>query len=399
MTENDTVSKNLQGSYQSLLEQATLLVKEKGAYEDALPILTRLKARLEKLGPEKWARRPALEENYHKTMGLLVEVYQNLYAFDTALSTYEDWLKLVSDEERPIIAFRTSQCKLLMGRVDEALTEMRNILADNDDLQLLKGILANFLIDLNYYQEAENWLLSAVELLDADDAIANQTIYSSLWELYAQQERYNEAETVWENFFGQEEKPFYLLIYRMWYQAGNYERAWPWLEKEPNRYYAGLYKGLILEAEGKPDKAQAVWKKTSQTPPTGYQGGWAEWAEASLRVGKDTSEIFLNFVDMVSSTPKNLRLHDYLLFTILISLQADVDYAKRVRSLHFTLHHLLTINAFIRLKRPSLQPRDWALFTEFVKDEAMREIARPYFQLDGQLGFASLPPRLNPADF
>jgi len=359
----------LPDSYQDLYDEARS-ARLAGRHEEAIPIYTRIVERLCELSPETLRGRPDLEELLRQAAEELLEILRWERHYDQAIELEEKLITMFPQED---LVRRTEIANLLIerGQVEEGLSRLREIAeADPDNIWGWITLGAQYLW-LGRYEEGETYLQRAVELegaADEDVAFA----YHYLFQLYKEQDRFDEAVSAWEKGrqLDPEMESTLPEVYKMFIAAGDYRQAHSYLRRERNRLCYLLHLGLIDHEQGDEFAAQRQWRHLADMDPRNYEEGHDEWAEACLRIGL-IQQAINELARLVNQ--REITSHRMMLLGLGWAMAGDVEKAKAA------LNGAVMILDHSRPRQSKLSREDWRLFKELVQDEEVLKALEEYF--------------------
>ncbi|MEA3345618.1 MAG: hypothetical protein U9Q78_05150 [Chloroflexota bacterium] len=359
----------LQDSYQDLYTQART-ARLDGRHEEAITAYKRIIERLSELSAETLEERPDLEELLHETAEELMEVLRWERRYDEGIELEEKLIALFPQEE---LVRRTEIANMTIerGQVEEGLSLLEEIAQEDADNIWGWITLGAQHLWLRRYEEGETYLQRAVEIEEAaDEDLA--FAYRYLFQLYKEQDRFEEAVAAWEKArdLNPETSSTLPEVYRMFIEAGDFKQAHSYLRREQNRLRYLFHLGLIDHQRGDEYSAQRQWQRLADMDPDNYDEGHDEWAEASLRMGlvQQALNELAYLVNQGEINPRRM-----MLLGLAWAMAGDADRAKSA------LDGAVMILDHSRPRRNKLRRKDWRLFEELVGDEEMLEALEDYF--------------------
>jgi len=356
-------------SYQDLYSQART-ARLAGRHEEAITTYTRIVERLSQLSAETLQGRPDLEELLHQAAEELVEVLRWERRYDQAIELEKALIAMLPREE---LVRGTEIANLLIekGQVEEGLSQLQEIAdADADNIWGWMTLGAQYLW-LRRYEESETYFERAVGVADAaeeDVAFA----YRYLFQLYKEQDRYEEAVAAWEKArrLDPETQSTLPEVYGMFIAAGDYKQAHSYLRREQNRLRYLFHLGLMDHHQGDEYAAQRQWRRLANMDPKNYEEGQDAWAEGCLRLGL-VQRAINELARRVNQG--DISSHRMMLLGLGWAMAGDAQKASAA------LDGTVMILDHSRPRRSKLSRRDWRLFEELVDNEEVLKALEDYF--------------------
>lgn len=359
-------------SYEDLYDQAQQFLRQQ-KFDDARQVFERIVQRLDKRGDTLFQRRPSLRYLYIVSVIHLAQLAHWQDRFDEALAHYQSLLDCFPEED-PVWLVDMALVKIDKGDVEEGLDQLRAQTMANPGEVRTWLLLGAESMGLGEYADAERYLLNALERAEPNSE-ERSYVYEMLFELYKATHRYEDAAEVWTTLLDEREagtRWFYPLC-QMYLEAGDLGKAHFWLKKEKHPFWQGLYQGLLARAEGKPDRAEAAWKKVAAGNPWDCPGEEEAWVEASLRTGGEPGPVVGVLNATLAESPHLLRTATLL--SIAEARLGHVDHATAALNL------AVKASRTWRPRRRALPANLWALVDELVADEAAKAELKGYFDL------------------
>jgi tetratricopeptide (TPR) repeat protein len=366
---------NVPGSYYERIMQGRDHMNRK-EWEQAAAIYERLVERLSRLPAGR--RQPGSDLATFLVGAALdlqeVRVEQGDYEAATQLCRQlQEW----DPEDAGFWERRVFRLRIQMGEIDQGLAGLQS-LADSDPDNFDHWLaLAREALDTRRFELAESALEQAAALApDSDNEEAPILVNLYRFDLHRFQGQYEEAEAAWlaavdleENLLDSQE-----LVVRMFLEAGVLDEAQEYLDdgvlEEPT---ADFYRAIIAYRRGDRVRARHFWRRVIETTSENRLGDMATRAMAHCWLGDPIQALAILLRDARAS--QDVGYHQAIALALAWAMQGDVAHARG--NLVLAQESI----AYGRILVP-LDRLDWYSFEALVDDEAVKEVLRPFFDLE-----------------
>jgi len=269
--------------YQALYLEAQK-THQQGDNQAAIAQYARLVSRLLRRKPDALERRAELRALLDSAAPELVELLRWEKRYDQAIELQERLVALYP-ERALALRLHAANLKLEGGQREEGLHELREI-AEADPQNIWGWIaLGSGYLWLEQYEQAEEFLRRAAVLETADNE-DRASAWKALFELYDVQQRVQEAIDAWEQACRLDPglrstlpELCAMLIYQ-----GHYPAAAEYTQQVDSRPRQLFCTGLLHSAYMRVTEAGRAWTEMMEYGPGRDQGGYDEYAEASIRI-------------------------------------------------------------------------------------------------------------------
>lgn len=367
----------LPGSYEGMFIQARSLA-DVDLVPDAIAAYQRLIGKLRGLSDKILSRRPELEGLHKQAILELIDLLRWEQRFAEAIEHQQAMLDLDSDPERAVVwRRRLASLRIQKGEIEAGLADLRALVKEAPDDPW------NWLI-LGEETRLEGRLAESLAAFDQAVTVAGQAqdkerrtetlsrAHYGRFLLFKEMARWDDAVQAWEQATAlkpDEMKETLPDLYKALTEAGLYSMSRAYVDRDTNKLYAGLERGLLNLMTGKPGDAMEEWRTVAALEPLSFESGQEAWAEAVLRVG-DPQPVLDRLDEFLSGygSPRMLILGG---MAWAMSGKAETAGALLQRAIDL-----------LRRERPpktKLDGADWRLLTSLVPYAEMRTALKPYF--------------------
>ena len=359
----------LRDSYEGMLNQARAAYQA-GNLHQSIALYQRLFDRLGRLSNRIFDRRPQLRD-LHRQAGMdLVNLLGLEGRYPEAIEVTEDLARRFPGEAD---AWRRdlAMLRLAKGEADRGLSELET-LADEEPENVWNWIvLAIESRTEGRFAESQAALDRAMDVATSADPEALAEVHYQRFHLLKDMGQIDEAIAAWEQAVAvysdvaDQVRDVYVLLT----DAGRYDEALAYVERDGNQLQAGFQRGLIRSLTGDPDGARQEWQTVAGMDPEEFESGHDAWVEAVLRLGDP--------VPALEGLQRLLRRHASVRMLALSAIAWAMHDDQEV-----ALSSLERTTELMRRGRPpkqKLDSADWRLLDSLVSDEEMKEALKPYF--------------------
>ncbi len=363
----------LPDSYEALLLQARALQQEPGQVPQSIAQYEHLIDKLARLSDKILDRRPALRDMRKQAIAEVIPLLRWERRFYDALDKARTLLAI--DPEREALWRRdVASIRIEMGEEEAGVAELQALAEEVPADPWSWLTLGHEARLLGRFFESQAALERGLEAArsSADNAEALATAHYERFQVFKETRRWDEAVDAWEQAVAlapEAADNTVPQVYTMLTDAGLYNMARTYVDRDKNPLRAGLQRGLLDQLTGKPVDAMQSWRQVAEMDPAEHEGSAEAWAEAVLRLGAP-HRVTERFEELVDAFPSTRLL---VLVGIAWAMQGDREAAR---------DYLERAIFFLRRGRPpkqKLDSSDWRLLTSLVSDGQVRAALRPLF--------------------
>ena len=257
-----------------------------GTLHQAITLHQRVLDRLGRLSDRILDRRPELRD-MHRQAGLdLVNLLGVEGRYAEAIEVTENLaLRFPGDQD----AWRRdlAMLRLAKGEADRGLSELE-ALANEEPEDVWNWIrLANESRIEGRFAESQAALDRAMDVAVSADPEVVAEVHYQRFLLLKEMGQIDDAVAAWELALGANSDVAGQVrdVYVMLTDAGRYDEALGYVERDANQMQAGFQRGLIRNLGGDLVGAKQEWQSVADLDPEGFESGHDAWVEAVLRLG------------------------------------------------------------------------------------------------------------------
>ncbi len=359
----------LRDSYESLFERAREALYE-GNVEDAIALHRRLVDRLARLNDRVLRRRPDLRD-LHRVARMELSTLLAVRGRHAEAIEVKEVLLETHPEEANVWRTDIAILRCTKGDVDAGLKELESLAQEHPEDPVGWLILGTELRLAGRLTECEQVLDKALTLCHGDARILAE-IHGERFLLFKLKGQPEQAVAAWEAadkaIPATEEK--LRELYTFLTDAGLYNQALRFIERDKNKMQALFQRGIIAERTGDPARARAYWEQVAALDPGDFESGHDAWVEAMLRLGR--SRQALDWLrENLSFFLDTGRM--FVLAAIGRAMEGDGDSASRY------LDYAVRMLRHSRPVKKKLDSADWRLLDSLVADQAIKAPLKKYF--------------------
>jgi len=359
----------LRDSYEAVLERAQTAWRA-GDVENAIALYRRLVDRLGRLSERVLERRPDLNDMHRRARLELTGMLRLEGRYAEAIEVEEVLLE-THPAEADIWRTDLAVLRIAKGEVDAGLAELQSLAEQDADNAWKWMTLGSESRIEGRFAESQAAFDRALDVSGDEDPQALAEIYQQRFFLLKDMGQLDQAIAEWEQAVNQDAEAARSIreVYVALTDAGRYNDASGFIDRDENRLQAGFQRGFIASLTGDSAAARIHWQQVAQLDPSEFEYGHDAWVESVLRLGDPLPA--LEWLQENLGRYGSPRL--LVLSGIGWAMRDDADLASTL------FQQAINLLRHSRPPRHKLDSTDWRLLDSLVANQEAKATLKPYF--------------------